>query len=73
MHARAVYTSLMSLPACLKSKKRANERVTRGRRCVKGQVRNLIVSLMLSAPKLVQAQLSEALSIISAADFPDRW
>ena len=39
----------------------------------KEQVRNLIVSLMLSAPRLVQAQLSEALSIVSAADFPDRW
>lgn len=39
----------------------------------KAQVRNLIVSLMLSTPRLVQAQLSEALSIISAADFPDRW
>ena len=37
----------------------------------KDQVRGLIVGLMLSAPRLVQAQLSEALSIISAADFPD--
>ena len=39
----------------------------------KDQVRGLIVGLMLSAPRLVQAQLSEALSIISAADFPDKW
>lgn len=39
----------------------------------KAQVRGLVVNLMLSAPKLVQAQLSEALSIISAADFPDKW
>jgi exportin-2 (importin alpha re-exporter) len=39
----------------------------------KDQVRGLVVSLMLSAPKLVQAQLSEALSIISAADFPEKW
>jgi exportin-2 (importin alpha re-exporter) len=39
----------------------------------KAQVRGLIVSLMLSAPKLVQAQLSEALSIVSAADFPEQW
>ena len=28
---------------------------------------------MLTAPAKAQAQLSEALSIISAADFPDRW
>jgi hypothetical protein len=35
--------------------------------------RALLVGLMLSAPRLVQAQLSEALSIISAEDFPDRW
>eukprot|EP00227_Mantoniella_beaufortii_P001487 CAMPEP_0197610596 /NCGR_PEP_ID=MMETSP1326-20131121/53688_1 /TAXON_ID=1155430 /ORGANISM="Genus nov. species nov., Strain RCC2288" /LENGTH=132 /DNA_ID=CAMNT_0043179129 /DNA_START=142 /DNA_END=537 /DNA_ORIENTATION=+ len=37
----------------------------------KEQVRGLIVGLMLSAPRLVQAQLSEALSIVSAADFPE--
>ena len=39
----------------------------------KEQVRAMLVGLMLGAPRLVQAQLSEALSIVSAADFPDRW
>ena len=39
----------------------------------KDQVRTLLVGLMLSAPKLARAQLSEALAIVSAADFPDRW
>lgn len=39
----------------------------------KDQVRNLLVGLMLGAPKLARAQLGEALSIVSAADFPDRW
>tara|TARA_B110000977_G_scaffold100003_1_gene131240 strand:+ start:15818 stop:18799 length:2982 start_codon:yes stop_codon:yes gene_type:complete len=39
----------------------------------KDQVRQLLVGLMLSAPKLVRAQLSEALSIISVNDFPERW
>ena len=39
----------------------------------KDQVRAMLVGLMLGAPRLVQAQLSEALSIISAADFPERW
>jgi exportin-2 (importin alpha re-exporter) len=39
----------------------------------KDQVRNLLVGLMLDAPKLAKAQLSEALSIVSAADFPEKW
>ena len=39
----------------------------------KAQVRALLVGLMLSAPRLVRAQLSEALAIVSAADFPARW
>ena len=39
----------------------------------KDQVRTLLVGLMLGAPKLAKAQLSEALAIISAADFPDKW
>ena len=32
----------------------------------------VLVGLMLGAPKLARAQ-GEALSIVSAADFPDRW
>jgi len=39
----------------------------------KDQVRQLLVGLMLSAAKLVRNQLSEALSLISATDFPTRW
>ena len=39
----------------------------------KTRCRGAIVGLMLRAPKLVSAQLSEALSIICAVDFPERW
>ena len=37
------------------------------------QIRSLITDLMLSTPLIVRAQLSEALSIISMHDFPNRW
>ena len=36
-------------------------------------IKQLITSLMLSAPPLVRAQLSEALSLISSHDFPAKW
>lgn len=39
----------------------------------KAQCRTAMVGLMLRAPKLVAAQLSEALSIVCAVDFPERW
>ncbi|CAD7697690.1 unnamed protein product [Ostreobium quekettii] len=39
----------------------------------KAECRSHIVNLMLSAPPLVRSQLSEALSIISGVDFPNRW
>lgn len=39
----------------------------------KEQVKAHITDLMLSAPPKVRAQLSEALTIISAHDFPQRW
>ena len=39
----------------------------------KEQVKAHITDLMLCAPPRVRAQLSEALSIISAHDFPARW
>ncbi|KAL4452248.1 hypothetical protein ABPG75_007910 [Micractinium tetrahymenae] len=39
----------------------------------KDQIRAHITDLMLSAPPRVRAQLSEALSLISAHDFPARW
>lgn len=39
----------------------------------KERCRGAIVGLMLRAPKLVSAQLSEAMSIMCAADFPARW
>jgi len=39
----------------------------------KARVRATIVGLMLRAPKLVAAQLSEALSLVCECDFPSRW
>lgn len=39
----------------------------------KEQIKAHITSLMLSTPQQVQAQLSEALSIISNFDFPAKW
>ncbi|GBG65232.1 hypothetical protein CBR_g50023 [Chara braunii] len=39
----------------------------------KEQIKSAITQLMLNTPPLIQAQLSEALSIISNEDFPDRW
>ncbi len=37
------------------------------------QIKQLLLGLSLSSPPLVQAQLSEALSIICSYDFPARW
>jgi exportin-2 (importin alpha re-exporter) len=37
------------------------------------QIKQVIVDLMLNVPHAVQKQLSEALSIISSMDFPDKW
>lgn len=39
----------------------------------KEQIKSVFVSLMLQMPQKVQAQLSEALTIISGSDFPDKW
>ena len=39
----------------------------------KEQIRQHIVDLMLSAPDKVRSQISEALTIISDHDFPDKW
>ena len=39
----------------------------------KRRVRESVVGLMLRAPRLVAAQLSEALSLVCACDFPERW
>ncbi|KAI8101811.1 hypothetical protein M9434_006876 [Picochlorum sp. BPE23] len=39
----------------------------------KEQIRQHIVELMLNAPDKVRAQISEALTIISEFDFPERW
>eukprot|EP01091_Cochliopodium_minus_P009970 TRINITY_DN2578_c0_g1_i1.p1 TRINITY_DN2578_c0_g1~~TRINITY_DN2578_c0_g1_i1.p1 ORF type:complete len:972 (-),score=302.01 TRINITY_DN2578_c0_g1_i1:116-3031(-) len=39
----------------------------------KNKIKTLIVDLMLSSPKLVQKQLSGALTVISNHDFPDKW
>lgn len=39
----------------------------------KAQIKQLLLGLSLSSPPLVQAQLSEALSIICSYDFPARW
>lgn len=37
------------------------------------QIKALLPGLMLSTPPLVQAQLSEALSIVCGHDFPHQW
>ena len=37
------------------------------------QIKATLPGLMLSTPPLVQAQLSEALSIICSHDFPNHW
>ena len=37
------------------------------------QIKSLITDLMLSTPLIVRTQLSEALSIISMHDFPNKW
>ncbi|GAX80072.1 hypothetical protein CEUSTIGMA_g7510.t1 [Chlamydomonas eustigma] len=39
----------------------------------KDQIKGLLPGLMLSTPPLVQAQLSEALSIVCSHDFPRLW
>lgn len=39
----------------------------------KEQVKARLVGVMLGTPGRVQAQLSEALALVAAADFPDRW
>ncbi|KAJ9171521.1 hypothetical protein P3X46_014879 [Hevea brasiliensis] len=39
----------------------------------KGQIKSLIVSLMLSSPPRIQSQLSESLSLIGKHDFPKSW
>lgn len=39
----------------------------------KVQIKSLLPGLMLNTPPLVQAQLSEALSIICSHDFPAKW
>ena len=39
----------------------------------KEKIKGLFVGLMLSMPPKIQAQLSEALTIISGSDFPDKW
>ena len=39
----------------------------------KEQIRQHIVNLMLDAPDRVKAQISEALTLISEHDFPERW
>jgi len=39
----------------------------------RGLIKTHITNLMLTSPKKVQAQLSQALSIISQADFPAQW
>ncbi|CAI5953901.1 unnamed protein product [Closterium sp. NIES-65] len=39
----------------------------------KAKIKEHIVPLMLSAPPKIQAQISEALSIISTHDFPAKW
>ncbi|CAG9460697.1 unnamed protein product [Pedinophyceae sp. YPF-701] len=39
----------------------------------KAQIRGHLVTLMMSTPPLVQAQLSEALAIVSLHDWPARW
>ena len=36
-------------------------------------IKEHLLQLMVSQPKLIQAQLGEALSLISAVDFPSRW
>uniref|UniRef100_A0A0D3KAR0 Importin N-terminal domain-containing protein n=1 Tax=Emiliania huxleyi (strain CCMP1516) TaxID=280463 RepID=A0A0D3KAR0_EMIH1 len=40
---------------------------------VKQQVRDNLLSLFLVVPESIQAQLSEAISIIASHDFPERW
>lgn len=39
----------------------------------KGAIKTHLINLMLGTPASVQAQLSEALTIICATDFPDKW
>lgn len=39
----------------------------------KEQIKSVFVSLMLQMPPKIQAQLSEALTIISGSDFPEKW
>lgn len=41
--------------------------------CAQEQIKALITALMLSVPPPVRSQLSEALTIISSHDFPERW
>jgi exportin-2 (importin alpha re-exporter) len=39
----------------------------------KEQIKGAIVSVMLSQPPRIQAQLGEALALMAASDFPERW
>ncbi|KAG1138620.1 hypothetical protein G6F37_010384 [Rhizopus arrhizus] len=36
-------------------------------------IKNEIVQLMITVPEKIQFQISDALTLIAAADFPDRW
>lgn len=36
-------------------------------------IKNEIVQLMITVPEKIQFQISDALTLIAAADFPDQW
>lgn len=36
-------------------------------------IKQEIVQLMITVPEKIQLQISDALTLIAAADFPDRW
>ena len=37
------------------------------------QIKNVIVTLMITVPTALQLQLSEAVTLIADNDFPDQW
>ena len=41
--------------------------------CVQAEIKQYLVELMLAAERAVRRQLSEALALVAAADFPAAW
>lgn len=39
----------------------------------RAEIKNQIVQLMITVPEKLQLQISDALALIAASDFPEKW